>query len=92
MALEVAAAHDGAIDLLLTDVSMPEMNGWELAKKLTGQRPDMKAIFMSGYPEDVLQAGASEREHIEFLQKPTESDTLFRRIREVLDAPRKPAP
>ncbi|MBC8871024.1 MAG: PAS domain S-box protein [Planctomycetes bacterium] len=84
-ALQAVASHDGTIELLLTDVTMPDMNGWELAQKLTAQRPDMKVIFMSGYAEDVLRAGAAGGEHIEFLQKPPASDTLFRRIREVLD-------
>ena len=91
-ALEAAASHDGPIELLLTDVTMPEMNGWELAKKLTGQRPDTKVVFMSGYAEDVLKAGAAKGEQIEFLQKPPGGDTLFRCIREVLDTPGRPAP
>ena len=91
-ALEAAASHNGPIELLLTDVTMPEMNGWELAQKLAEQRPDTKVIFMSGYAEDVLRAGAAEGKHIEFLQKPPEGDTLFRRIREVLDATTTPAP
>jgi len=86
-ALEAAAAYTGTIDLLLTDVTMSEMNGWQLAKRLTGQRPDMKVIFLSGYAADVIDAGAAEREHIEFIEKPPMHDTLFRRIREVLDAP-----
>jgi len=84
-ALEAAASYEGTIELLLTDVSMPEMNGWELSQKLTAQRPDMKIIFMSGYAEDVLKAGAAKDEHIEFLQKPPDGNTLFRRIRKVLD-------
>jgi len=91
-AIEAAASHTGPIELFLTDVTMPEMGGWQLAQKLTTQRPDMKVIFMSGYAEDVLRAGASEDEHIEFLQKPPENGTLFRRIRDVLDAPRRSAP
>ena len=91
-AIEAAASHTGAIELLLTDVTMPGINGWELAQELTGKRPDTKVIFMSGYAEDVLKAGAAEAEHIEFLQKPPETEALFRRIREVLDAPGRPAP
>ncbi|MBL7039804.1 MAG: PAS domain S-box protein, partial [Pirellulaceae bacterium] len=90
-AIEAATAHDGPIDLLLTDVTMPEMNGWELSKKLIAQRSNMKVIFMSGYAEDVLKAGAAEGERIEFLEKPPEGDSLFRRIREVLDATTRPA-
>lgn len=91
-ALEVAESHAGTIELLLTDVTMPQMNGWELAQELTAQRPDLKVIYMSGYAEDVLAAGAAEGEHIEFLQKPPAADALFRRIREVLDATTRPAP
>lgn len=90
-ALEVAASHAGRIDLVLTDVTMPEMNGWELVQQLTAERPDVKVIFMSGYAEDVVEAGATAGEHIEFVQKPPEGDALFRRIREVLDAPERPA-
>ncbi|MBC8870472.1 MAG: PAS domain S-box protein [Planctomycetes bacterium] len=91
-ALEAAQSYTGTIELLLTDVTMPEMDGWQLAQKLTAQRLDMKVIFMSGYAEDVLEAGAAEGEHIEFIQKPPETETLFRRIREMLDAPKMPAP
>lgn len=86
-ALEVAGSHAGKIDLLLADVNMPEMNGWQLAKELTAQRPDLKVIFVSGNAEDVFKAGAPRGEHIEFVEKPPEGDTLFRRIRDVLDAP-----
>jgi len=90
-ALEIATSHQGAIDLLLTDVTMPEMNGWELAQRLAAQRPNMKVIFMSGYAEDVFKSGSAEGEHIELIEKPAEGDTLFRRIREVLDASQPPA-
>ncbi len=91
-ALEAAASHAGSIELLLTDVTMSEMNGWQLAKELTGQRLDMKVIFTSGHAADVIKVGAAEGEHIEFIEKPPMGDTLFRRIREVLDAPARPAP
>lgn len=86
-ALEVAASYAGKIDLLLADVNMPEMNGWQLARELTAQRSDLKVIFVSGNAEDVFKAGAPRGEHIVFVEKPAERDTLFRRIREVLDAP-----
>ena len=86
-ALEAAASHAGTIELLLTDVTMPEMNGWELAKEFTRQRPDVKVIFMSGYAADVMKAGATDGEHIEFIEKPPKDDMLFRCIRAVLDTP-----
>lgn len=91
-AVEVATNHDGPIQLLVTDVSMPEMNGRELARKLTGQRPDMKVLFMSGYAADVLEAAATEGEQFEFLQKPPQGDALFRRIRKILDTSSGGAP
>ena len=88
-ALKAAASHAGTIPLLVTDVIMPEMNGWELAEKLTKEHPDTKVIFMSGYAEDVLEAGAAGGEHVEFLQKPPEGDALLQRIRDVLDTSRE---
>ena len=84
-ALEAAASHAGTIPLLITDVIMPKMNGWELAEKLAKEHPDTKVIFMSGYAEDVFEAGAIKGEHVAFLQKPAEGDELLQRIREVLD-------
>jgi CheY-like chemotaxis protein len=84
-ALAAAASHPGPIELLLSDIIMPEMNGWELAEKLAQQRPKMKVVFMSGYPEDVLEAAAPEGQRIEFIEKPPVGNVLFQRIREVLD-------
>ena len=85
-ALEAAAAHGEAIALLLTDVVMPEMTGWDLARRLTQLNPNMHVIYMSGYASDILEAGAAEGRHIEFLQKPAGADTLFRCIRKALDS------
>lgn len=85
-ALEASASHDGTIELLLTDVVMPEMNGWELAEKLAEQRPGMKVIFMSGYSEGILRLGApTNNQRIEVLRKPLDGDTMCQRIRETLD-------
>ena len=84
-ALEVASSYAGQIALLATDVIMPGMNGPELAKRLTQMRPNMKVMYMSGYPSDVLKAGQAEGEDIEFLQKPPMGDALFRCVRKVLD-------
>ena len=60
-ALSLFEQHAESIDLLLTDVIMPEMNGWELAHKLTREHPHIKVIYTSGYPADVLEAGAGPR-------------------------------
>jgi PAS domain S-box-containing protein len=70
-----------AIDLLLTDVVMPRVGGPVLARRLSVLRPDMKVIFMSGYPRDLLDSRAA------FLQKPVTPEHLLRTIRETLEAP-----
>ena len=84
-ALEVASSYAGQIALLATDVIMPGMNGPELAKRLTQMRPNMKVMYMSGYPSDVLKASQAEGEDTEFPQKPPMGDALFRCVRKVLD-------
>ena len=75
----LAAAEDTSFDLLLTDVVMPEMNGRELALRLTASRPDLRVMFMSGYASDVLGDDTN------FLQKPFAIDDLAQRVREVLE-------
>lgn len=74
-----------AIDLLLTDVVMPHMNGRELAKRLQRTHPETAVLFASGYTEDtILRAGViSERFH--FISKPYSLQTIARKVREVLD-------
>jgi CheY-like chemotaxis protein len=85
-ALALAAAHQGGIDLLLTDVVMPRMSGRELADRLLVARPEMKLLFTSGYPADtVVRHGVAESQ-VEFIQKPFEADDLAAAIRRVLDA------
>jgi two-component system cell cycle sensor histidine kinase/response regulator CckA len=86
-ALALAADHDGEIDLLLTDVIMPEMGGRELAEKLLVERPETRVLFMSGYTDDAIVHHGVLDEGMEFLQKPLTPDTLARRVREVLTAP-----
>jgi two-component system cell cycle sensor histidine kinase/response regulator CckA len=83
-ALTQAGAHDGPIDLLLTDAMMPGKSGVELAGLLTAQRPGLPVIIMSGYTEDTLDVPGMT-EPIALLQKPFSPRELRRRIREVLD-------
>jgi two-component system cell cycle sensor histidine kinase/response regulator CckA len=83
-ALTQAGAHDGPIDLLLTDAMMPGKSGVELASLLTAQRPGLPVIIMSGYTEDTLDVPGL-KEPIPLLQKPFSPRELRRRIREVLD-------
>ena len=83
-ALATAQAHDGPIDLLLTDAMMPGKSGVELASLMRTQRPGIPVILMSGYTEETLNVPSS-KEPIELLQKPFSPRDLRRRIREVLD-------
>ncbi len=83
-ALELARCHAGPIDLLLTDVVMPGMNGRELADRIAQFRPDVRLLFMSGYSDDtVLQRGV-EASTVEFIQKPFTLPGLVIRVQSVL--------
>ena len=79
-AMKAALAHDGAIQLLLSDVMMPEMHGPDVANRLKPFRPAMKVLFMSGY----VRPGGLDP-NAEFMSKPFQPETLLRRVREVLD-------
>ncbi|HYW46449.1 MAG TPA: chemotaxis protein CheB [Bryobacteraceae bacterium] len=84
--LSVCQTHQGRIDLLLSDVVMPELGGRELAESALVLRPDMKVLFMSGHiPDVVLQEGVQSG--MPFLQKPFTPTDLALKVREVLDSP-----
>ncbi len=82
-AVRVAEAHDGEIDLLLTDFVLPGMSGIELGKVIGEQRPEMGILLASGYDHVSLAAEARE---VPFLQKPFDRSTLLSKVREVLDS------
>lgn len=84
-ALTLVEQHQGEIDLLLTDVVMPQMSGRELAERLKALYPHMKVLFISGYTTDtVLRHGLLAAE-IEFLPKPFSLGKLALKVREVLE-------
>jgi CheY-like chemotaxis protein len=85
-ALAIASEHEDVIDLLITDVVMPEINGRRLAEQIAMHRPHIKRIFMSGYPADIVSQRAvfSGDEH--FLPKPFTLFQLATTVRRVLDA------
>jgi CheY-like chemotaxis protein len=87
-ALDIAARFHGPIDLLVTDVVMPEMGGRELARRLGAERPRMKVLYMSGYAADAIVHQGVLEEDVAFLPKPIKADTLGCRVREVLDGVR----
>jgi PAS domain S-box-containing protein len=78
---------NASIDVLLTDVVMPGASGPELTRRLVERRPALKVIYMSGYTEDAIVHHGVLNAGIAFLHKPFTSDTLGRKIREVLDRP-----
>jgi PAS domain S-box-containing protein len=91
-ALEVATRWAGDFDLLLSDVVMPRMNGVELARKLTAERPALRVLLMSGHADkpEALMEQRLRGAPVEFLQKPFSSVTLANRVRRILDARDKP--
>jgi two-component system, cell cycle sensor histidine kinase and response regulator CckA len=88
-ALAVARAHEGPIDLMITDVVMPGMNGTQLAEELRSSRPGMRVLYISGYPEDAIAHHGVLDPGKVFLQKPCPAAVLLRTVREVLDAGRE---
>jgi signal transduction histidine kinase/ActR/RegA family two-component response regulator len=85
-ALEIAARHQGHLDLLLTDVMMPDLNGRQLADRLTASRPGLAVLFMSGYAEDAIVHHGRLDPDTAFLQKPFAPETLAHKVRAMLDA------
>lgn len=83
-AIRLAREHVGKINLLLTDVLMPEMNGDELAQKLLADDPSLKCLFMSGYTADIITHRGMLDEDIHFIQKPFAIDKLITKVQEVL--------
>ncbi|HYE94341.1 MAG TPA: PAS domain S-box protein [Terriglobales bacterium] len=83
--LLVGRDHPGRIDLLLTDVVMPQVSGNQLAQQLGALRPPMKILFMSGYTNDTEALRAIAHGEIPLLEKPFTSETLARKVRAVLD-------
>jgi two-component system, cell cycle sensor histidine kinase and response regulator CckA len=84
-ALELVASN-GAIDLLLTDMVMPEMHGPELAERLAATHPSVKMLFTSGYPSGATMSEAADAD-VAFIQKPYLADELAHKVRSVVDAP-----
>lgn len=84
-ALKITENYPRKINLILTDVVMPQMSGYELVEKLKPKNPNMKVVYMSGYNESAIVKNGELREEIEFIQKPFLPIDLVRKIREVLN-------
>lgn len=82
----ICKSQPGGVQLLLTDVIMPEMTGPELAKRLTALHPQMRVLFMSGYIDDSVVRQEIRDRGIAYMQKPFSPTSLAKKIREVLDS------
>ncbi len=83
-ALSVLNSETNRIDLLVSDVVMPHMDGPTLIRHVRDKRPDMKVIFISGYTEDKFRDQIDAGEHIHFLPKPFSLKQLAGKVKEVL--------
>ena len=84
-AISLAEGFGRQIDLLLTDVVMPHMSGHELAERLAAVRPDLKVLFVSGYPADTTSRLGVAEPQASFIEKPYLPDGLARAVRRALD-------
>ncbi len=91
-ALALIEGDEVTVDLLLTDIVMPGMNGRELAERMVQDRPGVRVLFMSGYPADVIARRGVLDAGIDFIAKPYEPTAVLARIREVLDRGASPVP
>ena len=85
-AIRIAAEQAGEIDLLLTDVVMPDMNGRELAEHLLSRHPHLTRLFTSGYTADVIAHHGVLDKGVHFIQKPFSTAELAAKVREALSA------
>ncbi len=91
-ALLQAKQHAGTIDLLLTDVIMPGMNGKEMADQMAASRPGIKVLFISGYSGDVIAHHGVLDAGVAYLPKPFTPDTLAAKVREMLGSENQARP
>ncbi len=90
-AIQVAQGFHGTIDLLVTDLIMPGMNGRELARQLKVGRPSLKCLYMSGYPADVIAHHGMIDAGVHLIQKPFSLKLLAKTVREAIDSSTPPA-
>jgi len=84
-ALDIVRAQNGNIDLLISDVIMPVVNGRELYNRIAADYPGMRVLYISGYTDDVISQHGVLEEGVSFLQKPFSNQQLLEKVREQLD-------
>lgn len=83
--LEKCAIHKDEVKLIIMDVIMPKMNGFETYKRIKALSPEMKIMFMSGYAQDILTSKGIDETGLEFIAKPLPLQELLLRMRKILD-------
>jgi two-component system cell cycle sensor histidine kinase/response regulator CckA len=86
-AIRMAREYAGQIDLLLTDIVMPHLSGFDLAKAVTESRPDVKVLYMSGYTDNQVISSWVLDPETPFLHKPFTAAALTHKVREALGTP-----
>jgi two-component system cell cycle sensor histidine kinase/response regulator CckA len=86
-AMEALEQKNGAVDLVVSDVVMPEMDGPTLLKTMRGRNPDLKIIFVSGYAEDAFEKSLPENQQFAFLPKPFTLSQLVAAVKETMTPP-----
>lgn len=84
-ALDIINNLDKKIDLLITDIVMPEMSGVKLVENLSKKMPQLKVLYMSGYADNVIENHSMNNKKMDFLPKPFSVNSLSKKIREILD-------
>jgi CheY-like chemotaxis protein len=83
--LSLSRSHPSAIDLLITDLMLPELPGWQLADRIAKSRGPIPVLFISGYTSDEIAEKTQDRTGIEFLQKPFGNEAFLQKVRQILD-------
>jgi DNA-binding NtrC family response regulator len=86
--IELAASYDKPIDLMLTDVMLPDVTGGRVAEVILNSRPSMEVLYMSGYTDEYITDLGILRPETTFLEKPFDLDLMLRAVRKALDGAR----